>query len=323
MSDQNADKRNVPSERKNGEDAGLPSAKLAAPTTAGPVMTSTGGSTSSSARSLNVGDAKINPSQPKLPRTPYVPQFSVATQMILKRMRGEQGGLVSALASATAPSVPRPKAPQQASESTLSISAGLSTPSTPSATLPLPSPRPASLKSPLNMSQKRKRGKEDTSDVSSAAEASDYGEGIKRTNLKSTTATPTTTKSGRHILKPDTYDPAADDNARKRNQLGKRTAEQALCKKCMRMHSPATNQMVFCDGCNDPWHQRCHEPWIEDEVIKDQSLKWYCSVCQAKRDRLQPRKKVVVEEPKFGSWAGKSAAQVSLILLRVVHGLAS
>lgn len=276
-------------------------------------MALTSGSTSSSPLSHNVGDKKIDLSQPKLPRTPYVPQFSVATQMILKRMRGEQGSLTSALATATAPSTPRPKVPQQTSDSTLSIPAGPSTPSAPSATLPLPSPGSGSLKSPFITSHKRKRGKEDTSDVSSVAEASDYGEGIKRTNLKSTTVLPTTTKSGRHILKPDTYDPAADDNARKRNQLGKRTAEQALCKKCMRMHSPATNQMVFCDGCNDPWHQRCHEPWIEDEVIKDQSLKWYCSVCQAKRERLQPRKKVVIEQPRFGSWAGKSAAQVSLI----------
>lgn len=300
MSDQIAQKGNLLSERENGEDAG-------------PALAPTSGSTSSSPLSHNVGDKKIDLSQPKLPRTPYVPQFSVATQMILKRMRGEQGSLTSALASATAPIVPRPKVPQQTSDSALSIPAGPSTPSTPSATLPLPSPGSGSLKSPFITSHKRKRGKEDTSDVSSAAEASDYGEGIKKTNLKSTTVLPTTTKSGRHILKPDTYDPAADDNARKRNQLGKRTAEQALCKKCMRMHSPATNQMVFCDGCNDPWHQRCHEPWIEDEVIKDQSLKWYCSVCQAKRERLQPRKKVVIEQPRFGSWAGKSAAQVSLI----------
>lgn len=263
-------------------------------------------------------------------RTLYVPQFSAATQLILKRMRGEPGGLASALASATAPGVPRPKVPQQTYDSvreriaasmsrsgtTLSMTAGSPSPSTPSATtLPLPcTPKTAaSLASPSSTTAppKRKRAREDASDASSLAEASDYGEGIKKQKSKSTTATPTTTKSGRHILKPDTYDPAAEDNAKKRNQLGKRTAEQALCKKCMRMHSPDTNQMVFCDGCNDPWHQRCHEPWIEDQVIKDQSLKWFCHVCQAKRDRSQTRKKLVAEQPKFVSWAGTSAAQVS------------
>lgn len=119
------------------------------------------------------------------------------------------------------------------------------------------------------------------------------------------------TKSGRQILKPDTYDPAAEHNAKKSSKVVKRTAEQALCKKCTRMHSPASNQMVFCDGCNDPWHQRCHEPWIDDEIVKDQNIHWYCMVCQAKRDRLQPKKKV--EQPRLGSWAGKSTAQVSSI----------
>lgn len=304
-----------------------PASSTSTATSQGAATTATNGSASASTPSCDVGDQKDASSQPKLPRAPYVPQFSAATQMILKRMRGEPGGLASALASATAPSVPRPKAPQQpydnvgeriaanmGSRSILSMPTGSPFPSTTSTTLPLPSPRLGKLGTPLNTSHKRKRGKDDTSDVSSAAEASDYGEGIKKMTVRSTTATPTTTKSGRHILKPDTYDPAAEDNARKRNQLGKRTAEQALCKKCMRMHSPVTNQMVFCDGCNDPWHQRCHDPWIEDEVIKDQSMKWYCLVCQAKRDRQQPRKKIAVEQPRFGSWAGKPTAQVSLAL---------
>lgn len=269
-------------------------------------------------------------SQPTPARTLYVPQFSVATQMILKRMRGEPGGLTSALASVTAPGVPRPKFPQTTYDSVReriisSISTGgtlpmparsSSSPSTTSATLPFAasSPRSGAAGTSLAPAQKRKRGRDDASDISSPAEASDYGEGIKKTTSKQKSMTPTTTKSGRHILKPETYDPAAEDNAKKRNQFGKRTAEQALCKKCMRMHSPATNQMVFCDGCNDPWHQRCHEPWIEDEVVKDQSVNWYCAVCQVKRGRLQPRKKVVVEQPKLVSWAGRSAGQVSFAL---------
>lgn len=267
--------------------------------------------------------------------------------MILKRMRGETGGLGSALASAAAPGAARLSFPQSTYESAreritanLSSRSSLSMPgpsspspstTTTSATLPLPlssSPRPRNTASPsstlLVSGQKRKRGKNEGgggggggSGASSPAEASDYGEGIKKSTLKpaSSTSTPTMTKSGRHILKPDTYDPAAEDNAKRRSRLGAaRTTEQALCKRCTRMHSPATNQMVFCDGCNDPWHQRCHEPWIEDEVIRDTSAEWYCAVCAAKRERMQPKKKVVVEQPRFGSWAGKSAVQVRRIL---------
>lgn len=260
--------------------------------------------------------------------SPYTPQFSPATQMILKRMRGESGGLNSALASATAPDAPKPSFPRPVYESVRErIVASMTSGNTMSMPVPPSSPNSITASSTLRLpakpvltsgsggrpavagGQKRKRvhGEGDTSDVSSPAEASDYGEGIKKAKPKQA-ATPRITQSGRRILKPDTYDPAAEDNAKKNARLVKRTTEQALCKKCTRMHSPATNQMVFCDGCNDPWHQRCHDPWIEDEIIKDQSLKWYCVICQAKRERLQPKKKV--EQPRFGSWADRPASQV-------------
>ncbi|KAG8167675.1 hypothetical protein KVR01_003364 [Diaporthe batatas] len=230
--------------------------------------------------------------------SPYTPQFSPATQMILKRMRGEAGGLSSALASATAPGAPRPSFPRPVYESVRERIVAMKS--------ALTSGSNARQTGAVGQKRKRARGDGDISDVSSLAEGSDYGEGIKKAKPKQAT-TPQITQSGRRILKPDTYDPAAEDNAKKNARLGKRTTEQALCKKCTRMHSPATNQMVFCDGCNDPWHQRCHDPWIEDEITKDQNLKWYCVICQAKRERLQPKKKV--EQPRFGSWADRPASQ--------------
>jgi len=99
---------------------------------------------------------------------------------------------------------------------------------------------------------------------------------------------PTMTKSGRQVQKPLTYNPVTADasSSKKRAQQSKtRTAEQALCKRCTRMHSPASNQMVFCDGCNDGWHQMCHDPWIEDDVVRDVGRAWFCADCQARRDR--------------------------------------
>jgi hypothetical protein len=72
---------------------------------------------------------------------------------------------------------------------------------------------------------------------------------------------------------------------KKRTHYGKRTTEQALCRRCSRMHSPHSNQMVFCDGCNEGWHQMCHEPWIEDVVVKNVGREWFCAACQAKRDK--------------------------------------
>lgn len=312
----------------------MPSA-FTAPSTTAAAATAT--ATSSPGTNLPQSSSPYITDATKKPTYPYTPQFSPATQMILKRMRGESGGLNSALASATALGAPISSFSQTARESVRqriiasmasasTVPAPASSPSTAISTLTLPmkpggstttggtpdSRRPSSAKP----GQKRKRGRdqdggEDASDASSPAEASDYGEGIRRGTPKSARA-PTMTKSGRQILKPDTYDPAAaEKSANKSAKLVKRTAEQALCKRCTRMHSPASNQMVFCDKCNDPWHQRCHDPWIGDEVIKDPNMHWYCVFCQPKRERLLPKKKL--EQPRFGSWAGRSSAQVSYI----------
>ncbi len=37
--------------------------------------------------------------------------------------------------------------------------------------------------------------------------------------------------------------------------------------------------IVFCDGCNTPWHQHCHDPPIGAEVVQVQEKEWFCSAC--------------------------------------------
>lgn len=176
---------------------------------------------------------------------------------------------------------------------------------------------------------RRKHAKRDD-DASSLSSLSDISEDGSPTDKDAASAQKqpqphTMTKSGRQVQKPVTYNPADMEaiGSRKRTHYGKRTTEQALCKKCSRMHSPASNQMVFCDGCNDGWHQRCHDPWITDDVVKDQSRNWFCTGCQAKREpRQPPSKKQKVEPPPKQpqlpvreSWAGKSAQQKRAYLL--------
>ncbi|EAQ87812.1 hypothetical protein CHGG_04431 [Chaetomium globosum CBS 148.51] len=129
---------------------------------------------------------------------------------------------------------------------------------------------------------KRKRTKpqpdeDGDNDASSTSSLSSLEPSVAPPPESTTPLTPTPltmTKSGRQVLKPDAYDPAAMDAASRRprapaHHYGKRTAEQALCLKCSRMHSPATNQIVFCDGCDECWHQLCHDPWIADEIVQD------------------------------------------------------
>lgn len=176
---------------------------------------------------------------------------------------------------------------------------------------------------------KRKRGAaraqdDDTSSVSSLSDLSDV-EGSASAQPATPSAPPILTKSGRHVQKPATYNPAEmeSSSAKKRVHYSKaRTAEQALCKKCTRMHSPASNQMVFCDGCNEGWHQMCHEPWIADDVVKDTNKAWFCANCQAKRDRQYsgtaagnassshpPKRQKVAAAAVRESWADRTAQQ--------------
>ncbi|KAL9613178.1 MAG: hypothetical protein Q9167_002255 [Letrouitia subvulpina] len=72
------------------------------------------------------------------------------------------------------------------------------------------------------------------------------------------------------------------------NPKGKRTTvkqgEASVCKNCGRGYSPASNMIVFCDGCNGPWHQFCHDPPISPEAIRIEEREWYCADCEVLRE---------------------------------------
>ena len=128
------------------------------------------------------------------------------------------------------------------------------------------------------------------------------------------------TKSGRQVTKPATYDPAAmDAGTKKRVHYGKRTQEQALCKRCTRMHSPTSNQMVFCDDCDDAWHQLCHEPRIDNAVVRDTKAQWFCTSCQSRRDRSQGKKPKPAEKTPTEEWREKSMDQKRAYLTGLSH----
>ncbi|OIW31647.1 hypothetical protein CONLIGDRAFT_629310 [Coniochaeta ligniaria NRRL 30616] len=326
----------------------------------------------------------------------YVPQFSAATQMILKRMKNEAAGLSSGLSAVNSsqPEIKPEFKPSEYEDVKRRVIMGMSTsasmtlqmPAAPRPTPPPPppptyvphphvgyvtstapsrpkmasgaaglsairrvtlgltasgrpiAPKPAQPSTPTmaepkekkfkaasapKAGTKRKRGAprahdDDTSSLSSLSGLSDNEDGPDA-KPSTPSAPPILTKSGRHVQKPTTYNPAEmeSSSAKKRVHHSKvRTAEQALCKKCTRMHSPASNQMVFCDGCNEGWHQRCHDPWIYDEVVKDPNEAWFCATCKAKRDRQlfgtgntnnhpPKRQKVAVRE----GWADRTPQQ--------------
>ncbi|EER37192.1 PHD finger containing protein Phf1 [Histoplasma capsulatum H143] len=115
-------------------------------------------------------------------------------------------------------------------------------------------------------------------------------------------ATPVTTqtKSGRQIHRPTAFcptlpgagsgsptgpDASSSSQARKRRRVYRKGKEMNItCKHCERAHSSAGNAIVFCDDCNRPWHQFCHDPPIEKEVVTVKELEWFCKECQPPAD---------------------------------------
>ena len=81
-----------------------------------------------------------------------------------------------------------------------------------------------------------------------------------------------------------------------------------MCRNCGRGHSPPSNAIVFCDGCNGPWHQFCHDPPIEGEVVRVEEREWVCAGCEGGRWERE------VLEGRVGG-EGWSGEEVSAVLL--------
>lgn len=96
------------------------------------------------------------------------------------------------------------------------------------------------------------------------------------------TSLPTKTKSGRRVHRPTHFDPATKTPTRRRGPY-RRHAEATVCRICQRGHSPQSNMIVFCDGCNTPYHQYCHDPPIGEDVVKVEEKEWFCADCTSLR----------------------------------------
>lgn len=92
------------------------------------------------------------------------------------------------------------------------------------------------------------------------------------------------TKSGRKVHKPSQFNPSTKTPSKKRGAPGKKIVLDSLfCKVCDRGHSPKSNLIVFCDGCNTPYHQLCHIPVIDNLLITLPDAEWFCSICDERR----------------------------------------
>ncbi|KAJ5468572.1 hypothetical protein N7475_006324 [Penicillium sp. IBT 31633x] len=75
------------------------------------------------------------------------------------------------------------------------------------------------------------------------------------------------------------------------------------CTGCYRGNSPSNNFIVLCDLCDAPWHQKCHSPNIDNEVIEIPEMTWLCITCkpeQRQAAQAKSRKKAAAKAEKTG-----------------------
>lgn len=132
------------------------------------------------------------------------------------------------------------------------------------------------------------------------------------------TPLPAQSRSGRRIFRANTFAPMVVDleaNIEPKRSPAKGSAATAtagqgktgkkpngksgdasVCKNCGRGHSPMSNMIVFCDGCNTPWHQHCHDEPISDDVVRIEEKEWFCADCEVlKEERVRLEGKVSAE----------------------------
>jgi hypothetical protein len=264
-------------------------------------------------------DAPMSDSPPK-----YVPQFSAATEMILKRIHS---GATTSLSIGITGTPPGYEDMRRSVLQGMKTSMNMEMPTTPIGNRGRAAARErgsasgrgsatptgtnsgkgkATAKPKGRAGTKRKRVKDESeSTEDSDSNMSKLGDDDSDSDEGSIEEMPKITQSGRQVVKPTQFVPAAYENPAKRRAPSKRSQEHALCKRCGRGHSPKNNMIVFCDGCNLPWHQMCHDPIIAEDVLKDEASQWFCAECSIKNG-IKPK-----ETATSVSWQGRSADEVS------------
>ncbi|KAL9102363.1 MAG: hypothetical protein Q9163_002485 [Psora crenata] len=138
---------------------------------------------------------------------------------------------------------------------------------------------------------KRKR-KNALGDTEEEADDTDASEEINLPMLSSSgrritqanTFTSATTDLDAPTKKSNTMPASQPPSAMKKPKMKRIPGATAVCKNCGRGHSPSSNQIVFCDGCDTPWHQYCHDRPITPSVIQIEEKEWYCAICEVLRN---------------------------------------
>ncbi|KAF2644657.1 CoA-transferase family III [Massarina eburnea CBS 473.64] len=101
------------------------------------------------------------------------------------------------------------------------------------------------------------------------------------------TPLPTRTKSGRNVNRPVAFVPTLPEPTQSvKRRRSTKTILTAQCKICHRGTDPGNNRIVFCDVCTTPYHQYCHDPPIDNEVVNVLEKEWLCGPCSRSKQNV-------------------------------------
>ncbi|CAI6340217.1 unnamed protein product [Periconia digitata] len=123
------------------------------------------------------------------------------------------------------------------------------------------------------------------------------------------TPLPTRTKSGRNINKPVAFVPVIPEPTQTvKRRRSTKTILAAQCKICHRGTDPGNNRIVFCDNCTTAYHQYCHNPPIDNEVVTVLEKEWLCGPCSRSKEEtvvVEPTAEELIAAPEGFSDADK------------------
>ncbi|KAB8204172.1 CoA-transferase family III domain-containing protein [Aspergillus parasiticus] len=122
----------------------------------------------------------------------------------------------------------------------------------------------------------------DESDVAPTATQTKSGRQVNRPSLYvPPSASPTVAKDSSNSLEASDTTQRQAAAVRKRKRVYRKPKDGIVsCIHCQRGHSPQSNTIVFCDECNGPWHQLCHDPPIDSQVVTVKERQWVCRECK-------------------------------------------
>ncbi|KAJ5130752.1 uncharacterized protein N7515_006791 [Penicillium bovifimosum] len=140
--------------------------------------------------------------------------------------------------------------------------------------------------------------------------AANQGTGTSEQNVGDTLSS-NRTRSGRRINQPAARDaevapinrPPAPVKAGAQKRKRQNRQINIVCTGCYRGNSPSNNLIVLCDSCDAPWHQKCHNPNIDNEAVEVPDMDWFCIRCrpdQGQRTQTKSGKKVAAKGNKPG-----------------------